>query len=214
MRYSKATNTVYMMGKRRVRSTSIGMLLLVISMLLFLTLFIHLDKEDNIILYALTYSAYSVVFIGNLYLLVDTESKLFIAPLWVGLSFLIFSITLFVAFAFQLWGSSAMKVFLTTAVYFAVLIVIGCILKAIRFHSFKNGSKVGSSVFTGIFGVGVGRALYVFVKETYGETAVNAMIPSLLFLLSVIFGIAGILYINQYFLIRGRGFRKNIRFDD
>lgn len=130
MRYSKATNTVYMMGKRRVRSTSIGMLLLVISMLLFLTLFIHLDKEDNIILYALTYSAYSVVFIGNLYLLVDTESKLFIAPLWVGLSFLIFSITLFVAFAFQLWGSSAMKVFLTTAVYFAVLIVIGCILKA------------------------------------------------------------------------------------
>ena len=214
MRYSKVTNTVQLMGERRIRSVSIGMLLLVISMLFFLTLFIHLDEEDNIILYALTYSAYALIFIGDLYLLVDTESKLFIAPLWVGLSFLVLSITLFVIFAFQLWGSQLMNVFLTTIVYFVVLIVIGYILKAIRFYGFKNRSKVGSSVFTGIFGVGVGRALSVFIKETYGETAVNAMMPSLLFLLSVISGIAGILYMNQYFLIKSRGYRKNIRFDD
>ncbi len=214
MRYSKATDTVHLMGERRIRSVSIGMLLLVISMLFFLTLSIHLDVEDNIVLYALTYSAYALVFIGNLYLLVDTESKLLIAPLWAGLSFLVLSITLFILFAFQLWGSQFMNVFLATVVYAAVLIVTGCVFKAIRFYSFKNRSKVGSSVFTGIFGVGVGRALSIFIKETYGETAVNAMMPSLLFLLAVISGIAGILYMNQYFLIKGRGYRKNIRFDD
>ncbi len=45
MRYSKVTNTVHLMGERRIRSVSIGMLLLVISMLFFLTLFIHLDEE-------------------------------------------------------------------------------------------------------------------------------------------------------------------------
>ncbi len=213
MRYSKVTNKVHLMGERRIRSASIGMLLLVISMLFFLTLFIHLDEEDNIVLYALTYSAYTLIFIGNLYLLVHTELKLFIAPLWVGLSFLVLGGTFFVIFAFLLWSSVLTNILLFTLVYFVVLIVIGCIFKAIRFYSFKNRSKVGSSVFTGIFGVGVGRVLYIFIKGMYGETAVNAMMPSVLFLLSMIFGIVGILYMNQYFLIKSGEFR-NIRWSD
>jgi len=199
------------MGERRVRLFSVCIMLLTICMLFFLTLLVHL--ADGLILYVLSYSAYASIFIGNLYLLVKTERKLFIAPLWVGLSFLVLGGTLFVIFAFLLWSSVLMNVLLFTLVYFVVLIAIGCLLKAIKFYSFKNKRKIGSSVFAGIFGVIVGRAFYAFVKEWYGETVVNAMMPSLLFLLSMIFGIVGVLYVNQYFLIKSGGFR-NIRWND
>lgn len=211
MRYSKNINTVNLMGERRVRLFSVCIMLLTICMLFFLTLLVHL--ADGLILYVLSYSAYASIFIGNLYLLVKTERKLFIAPLWVGLSFLVLGGTLFVIFAFLLWSSVLMNVLLFTLVYFVVLIAIGCLLKAIKFYSFKNKRKIGSSVFAGIFGVIVGRAFYAFVKEWYGETVVNAMMPSLLFLLSMIFGIVGVLYVNQYFLIKSGGFR-NIRWND
>jgi hypothetical protein len=211
VRYSKNINTVNLMGERRVRLFSVCIMLLTICMLFFLTLLVHL--ADGLILYVLSYSAYASIFIGNLYLLVKTERKLFIAPLWVGLSFLVLGGTLFVIFAFLLWSSVLMNVLLFTLVYFVVLIAIGCLLKAIKFYSFKNKRKIGSSVFAGIFGVIVGRAFYAFVKEWYGETVVNAMMPSLLFLLSMIFGIVGVLYVNQYFLIKSGGFR-NIRWND
>lgn len=209
MRYSKDINTVNLMGERRVRLFSFCMMLLIICMLFFLTFLVHFEEKYNLILYALVYSVYASIFIGNLYLFVNTERKLFIAPLWVGLSFLVLGGTLFVIFAFLLWGSQLINVFLSTVVYFVVLIAIGCLLKAIKFYSFKNKSKIGSSVFAGIFGVGVGRAFDAFIKVRYGETVVNTMMPSLLFLLSMFFGIAGILYINQYFLIKSGEF-KNI----
>lgn len=213
MRYRKSINTVHLLGEQRVRTTSVGMLLLAIVMLFFLSLLIHLDEEDNIILYALTYSTYILIFIGNLYLLFNTAFKLFIAPLWMGLSFLVLGVTPFVICATLFWESQFMNAFLSTVGYIAVLAVIGCIFKVIRFYSFKSRNKVGSSVLTGTFCVGIGRTVYAFIKEQYGETVVNAMMPSLLFLLSVIFGIAGILYMNQYFLIKSGRFR-NIRWND
>lgn len=213
MRYRKSTNTVRLLGEQRVRTVSIGMLLFAVSMVFFLTLLIHLDEEDNIILYALTYSTYTLIFIGNLYLLFNTRFKLFVAPLWIGLSFLALGVTSFVICAILLWKSLFMNIFLSTVGYIAALAVIGCIFRAIRFYSFKSSSKVGSSALAGAFGVGIGRSLYAFLKETHSETAYETIMPLLLLFISSFFGIIGVLYINQYFFIKGGGFR-NIRWND
>lgn len=148
MRYRKSINTVHLLGEQRVRTVSLGMLLLAIVMVFILTLLIHLDEEDNIILYALTYSTYTLIFIGNLYLLFNTEFKLFVAPLWIALSFLVLGVTSFVICAVLLWKSQFMNVFLSTVGYIEMLAVIGCIFKVIRFYSFKSRNKVGSSVWT------------------------------------------------------------------
>lgn len=198
--------TLRFAGEKRVKSLSSSILGLSVCILFFLIFPIHFIFNDNLPLYILAFGCYALVFGGNLFLVINTDKKLFLAPFWHGFFFLVTGIMLIVVVCFSQWAHSLKTIILIIGGY-VFLLLAGCwMLQTVRFsESWNRKSKI--SVGAGIAGGSGYAAAHVF-GPALGKDGSEAFLLVSAAIFSVLFGILGLNYILQYFQIKKDRFRN------
>ena len=215
MFYNKYEYKVRLLGEKRVRAVSVSFILLELGVLFFVASGIHFELSDNVVIYAILYSSYGFLMIGNAYMLFHTERKLKTAPLWSGLTFFLFGITMVVAFLILLFGKDYFKVTLFTGIYLLLFAVIGLIFRAINFYNLKKRTRnrsAGSTFLIYFIGVGIGRSIAAYVEYKYGDAGMNPTFMICFIILAILLGFAGVFSMNKYYLAKRLTYQSSISY--
>ena len=176
---------------------------------------IHHDYKDSLPLYILAYGGYALMFGVNLFLAIHTEHKLFLAPLWHGLSFLVIGITLIVVVCFSQWAHGLGTIVLIAVVYVLLLLAGGCFFQAARLpRSWGNRkTSVSIGIAGGSFGYILAHFLNPILDPIFGDTGWEIFLLVSAAIFSVLFGIVGVNYMVKYFLLKTGRFRNIEWFD-
>ena len=154
---------IKLMGERRVKSFAIGMLLIMIILVLFISSLIHHRENDDLVLYLLLYGFNGFTIVGDISLLFNTERKLLGAQLLQGVFTIILALNLFVMFLFLLLGDKYVSVTLYCVLFILFLAILRWVLIKINHHNFKKSTKYGVSFIMCLIGAGIGRSIYVYI---------------------------------------------------
>lgn len=205
---------IRLLGTKRIRMFSVGMLILIPSILFLYTLVIHYTMPNNLIVFFFLYSVFVTLFIVDIYLLFKTNDKLLVANLYVGISYFAFSLLTFCTFVFIIAKGRVTGIYILIGSYIIVGIIAELIIFKKKLFNFKQLGKISDSILLYMLGVGIGKGSYEFIKKAYGYNASDIMGIGTSFLLAIIFGFLGLFYINKYYIVSKYYYQMYVAYDE
>lgn len=197
----KGINTIRLLGEKRIKIFIIGMLILIIGLLFFFTLAVHLTMPKNFILLFFLCSIFGILLIFNIYLLFNTNEKLVIANLFIGMCFILLSILLFSTFSYIVSKGDISYIIVMHSFYILTGVATEIILVNKKFYNFKQLGKVSNSFWLYLLGAGIGKGAYEYLQKVYGKDISDIFGMAMFLVLALAFGFLGIFYINKIIVI-------------